>query len=138
MLLKTVVIKNFRTIENLQFALNEKANVIVGPNAIGKTTLLEAIRLTKATLAPRTMSESQQALMSLGAISPHNPTRLNIGALARDTSRPVEIDLTVQLTPAEITTLDALIPQLAVNLVRGMVGGAITPGPLARIIHPDL
>jgi predicted ATP-dependent endonuclease of OLD family len=78
MWLKTVAIKNFRSIENITVNFEPVANVIVGPNAIGKTTLLEAIRLTKATLAPRTPNETQQAFMSLGAISPHNPMLINL------------------------------------------------------------
>ena len=59
MWLKSIAIKNFRTIENLSISFDERANVIVGPNAIGKTTLLEAIRLAKAALAPRTVNETE-------------------------------------------------------------------------------
>ncbi|UYN96567.1 MAG: AAA family ATPase [Enhydrobacter sp.] len=79
MWLTTIGIINFRGIDNLTVPLGNRANVIVDPNAIGKTTLLEAMRLAKASLAPRTLDETQQVFISLGAISPHNPTRLAYG-----------------------------------------------------------
>src|ERR1035441_2369661 len=91
MWLRAVSVRNFRSIENLPITLDRRANVIVGPNAIGKTTLLEAIRLAKAALAPRTPNEAQQAFIGLGAVSPHNPYSMNYNALARDVARPVEI-----------------------------------------------
>ena len=134
MWLKTVTIKNFRSIENLPITFDRRANVIVGPNAIGKTTLLEAIRLTKATLAPRTQNEMQQTFMSLGAISPHNPMRFNFGALARDVSRPIEIEAAFELTPKEVQSLDSLVPQIETAIVRSGLGpSAIAQGPLALV-----
>ena len=39
--LKSVAIKNFRGLENIQIDFEKGINVIVGPNAIGKTTLLK-------------------------------------------------------------------------------------------------
>jgi predicted ATP-binding protein involved in virulence len=101
MWLKTAVIKNFRGIENLPINFDKRANVIVGPNAIGKTTLLEAIRLVKGVLSPRTPDETQQVFQSLGAIVPQNPTRFNYTALARDPDRAVEIDTAFALTQEE-------------------------------------
>jgi hypothetical protein len=134
MWLNTVAITNFRNIERLAFNLDRRATVIVGPNAIGKTTLLEAIRLTKATLTPRTLNETQQAFMSLGAISPHNPTTLNYAALARDIARPIEIDATFELSPNELQSLDELVPQFANAIVRAQMGPAANAqGQLALV-----
>jgi len=45
MIVKKVIIKNFRNIENLELVPDEKMNVFYGPNAQGKTNLLEAIWL---------------------------------------------------------------------------------------------
>lgn len=45
MIVKNVSIKNFRNIENVEFSPDEKMNVFYGPNAQGKTNLLEAIWL---------------------------------------------------------------------------------------------
>jgi predicted ATPase len=124
MWLKTVSIKNFRSIENISVSFDERANVIVGPNAIGKTTLLEAIRLAKATLAPRTPNETQQTLISLGAISPHNPMRLNYSALVRDISRPLEIEALFKLTSNEFEKLDTLISNFAIAIVKAGMGNS--------------
>ena len=54
MYLKMLEVKNFRALEDIRVEFNPRVNVIVGPNAIGKTTILEAIRLVKVLLAPRT------------------------------------------------------------------------------------
>jgi AAA ATPase domain len=124
MWLKTVSIKNFRSIENIFITFDKRANVIVGPNAIGKTTLLEAIRLTKATLAPRTQNEAQQTLISLGAISPHIPMRLNYSALVRDVSRSLEIEAMFELTSNETEQLDKLIPNFATAIIRAGIGNS--------------
>lgn len=136
MWLKTVAIKNFRTIENLHIELDQRANVIVGPNAIGKTTVLEAVRLAKATLAPRTLDEAQNVFTSLGAISPHNPTRLKISSLASDPTQTLQITATFELLDEELKGLDALVPQLAPSMVRAELGpAAVAQGPLALVQH---
>ena len=134
MWLKTVTIRNFRSIDNLPITFDRRANVIVGPNAIGKTTLLEAIRLTKAVLAPRTVNETQQAFIGLGALSPHNPLNVNYGALARDVARPIEIDAEFELTSSEVQEMDALAPRIATATVRAGLGPqALAQGPLALV-----
>ncbi len=45
MIIKNVLIKNFRNIKDVSFSPDEKMNVFYGPNAQGKTNLLEAIWL---------------------------------------------------------------------------------------------
>ncbi len=132
-MVKTAVMRNFRGIDHIPISFDRTANVIVGPNAIGKTTLLEAIRLAKATLAPRVPEETQQVLMSLGAIIPQNPTRFNYAALTGDPARPVEINTTFALTDDEVQSLDGLIPQLATSMVRAGMGSAIAQGPVALV-----
>lgn len=72
MRLAQFVAKNFRALEDVEVEFDNRVNVIVGPNAIGKTTVLEAIRFSKALLAPRTQNESQQTIMALGAGVPYN------------------------------------------------------------------
>src|ERR1700741_3100690 len=85
--LSKLTIKNFRSLQDLRMSFEPGVNLIVGPNAVGKSTVLEAIRLAKAVLAPRTNNETNQVLMSLGAMSPHLPQRLLPRALARDLNR---------------------------------------------------
>jgi predicted ATP-dependent endonuclease of OLD family len=46
--LKKLEIRNFRAITELTIDLAAGANLLVGPNAVGKTTVLEAIRMAKS------------------------------------------------------------------------------------------
>jgi len=52
MKIKKLRIQNFRGLSDVHFDFDQPTNVIVGPNAIGKTTILESIRLVKALLMP--------------------------------------------------------------------------------------
>jgi recombinational DNA repair ATPase RecF len=58
-----VVIRNLRALEDVDFELSPRINVVVGPNAVGKTTILQALRLTKALLAPRINTEPQNVVL---------------------------------------------------------------------------
>jgi AAA15 family ATPase/GTPase len=68
MRVKTLHVTNFRGLEEVSVEFEKDTSVIVGPNAIGKTTLFEAIRLLKSVLAPRYPQENQQTLQALGAL----------------------------------------------------------------------
>src|ERR1700721_4030289 len=120
--LKSARIRNFRALEEIDVEFESPVSVIVGPNAIGKTTLLEAIRLLKATVSPRTQSESTQALLSLGAAAPYNPQLLIPGALARDPTRAVEISCRYGLLAQEMETLQATLPQIATEFALRVAG----------------
>src|SRR5580693_3120215 len=120
--LKSLHIRNFRALEEIDVEFESPVSVIVGPNAIGKTTLLEAIRLLKATVAPRTQSESSQALLSLGAAAPYNPQLLIPDALTRDPRRAVEIRCRYVLLAKEIDLLQATLPQIATEFALRMAG----------------
>ena len=134
MWLKSLLVKNFRSIERIEVNFERRANVIVGPNAIGKTTLLEAIRLAKGTLAPRTASETQQVFAGLGAFSQHNPNNLNYSALARDITKPINIHTTFMLEDNEVSVLESQIVAIANSIVRSKMGSAaINQGPFTLI-----
>lgn len=98
--------------------------MIVGPNAAGKTTVLEAVRLAKALLAPRTAGEASQLLQSLGVSSPHVPQRLRLQAIAQDVSKPLVIRTHYEFAPDEIETLRAAKTQIATNLIQAQGGQA--------------
>lgn len=132
--LDTLAIRNFRGLENLTIKFGKTANVIVGPNAVGKTTLLEAVRLVKGTLAPRTFDETQNVFATLGAVSPHNLQRLNYAVLARDPTRSLNITAKFTLNPNELAGLDAMVPGLATAMVRASLGpGAAAHGPFVLV-----
>jgi predicted ATPase len=112
-------IKNFRAARHLEFATLKDINVIVGPNAVGKTTILEAIRLTKCVLSPRFFGESQQVLTSLGALSPHfavlGSQGFDFSALANDPLKDIELKLVLSISDDEIATLQSHTEQIALS-----------------------
>lgn len=45
MFIKTLEIKNFRSIENTIITFNKNLNILIGPNNSGKTTIIDALRI---------------------------------------------------------------------------------------------
>jgi energy-coupling factor transporter ATP-binding protein EcfA2 len=125
-----LVIKNFRALSDIDVEFARGINVIVGPNAIGKTTVLEGIRLVKALFSARTQSEAQQTLISLGAASPHDPRQLIPSGLFQTIEKPLEIRCGFELTEAETAQLKGARQQIVTNLVRSRMGPS-TPATLA-------
>jgi AAA15 family ATPase/GTPase len=122
MYIRHLVVRNFRALEDIEFDLIPRANVIVGPNAIGKTTILQALRLVKALLAPRSQNEAQQTLISLSAASPHFPQRLRGAALARDISKPLEVRASFVFTTTELAFFESKQTEIARSLAVAQLG----------------
>jgi predicted ATPase len=122
--LKTLKIKNFRALEDITVDFTTRVSVIVGPNAAGKTTVIEAIRLAKALLAPRTQNEAGQVLQSLGASSPHIPQRLRLQAITQDPTKPLVIRCHYEFTADEIELLKTNKGQIATSLIQSQGGQA--------------
>jgi predicted ATPase len=117
-----IAIRNLRALEDIDCDLSPRINVIVGPNAVGKTTILQALRLTKALLAPRINTEVQNVLVSLGAASPHFPQRVFLENLFRDPNKRVEVRCTYVLTDNDIGTLLESLPELVQAVVAARLG----------------
>jgi predicted ATP-binding protein involved in virulence len=122
MYVQHLAIRNFRALEDIDCELSPRINVIVGPNAVGKTTILQAMRLVKALLAPRTNHETQQVLISLGAATPHFPQRVFAESLLRDTNKPLEIRCTYVLTDNEIAILQGSNSEIVQSLIASRLG----------------
>ena len=133
MKLRNLRIENFRGLSQVDFNFDKPLAVIVGPNAIGKTTILEAIRLAKALLMPRYFQEGQQVLISLGATSPHPQLRnyLDLSALARDSSEPVKVGLRIELSPGETDYLASAKEVIALDVLRAQLARSDDDGQLA-------
>jgi len=116
MYLKSLVVKNFRVLEEIDVEFDPRVNVVVGPNAVGKTTLLEAIRFAKAMLAPRTQNESNQVMFALGASSPHNPQAMIYDAIAFDPRKALIVRCSYVLSDDEF---DFLQREESINLIAG-------------------
>ena len=139
MYLETVSIENFKALERIRIKFSPTANVIVGPNAVGKTTILEAIRLTKAVLAPRTPDEPQQTLIGLGAISPHLPQQINLATIARDVTQPINIICKFVLSDNEVARIDTISAQIVNSLVAARLGNnAANPIALTQFLSSPL
>ncbi len=102
MRLTAVQIENFRGLQDISFELASTATVIVGPNAVGKSSVLEAVRLAKAILAPRYDGESQQVLDSLSARIPSLNT-FKFDALVGDAASALRVALELSLTAEDIS-----------------------------------
>lgn len=122
MFIQSVHIQNFRSLEDVRLDFQTKASVIVGPNAAGKTTILEAIRLVKSILAPRTASEAANALFSLGIASPHVPNRLRIEAIARNSTLPVVISCRFRISNVELELLKSSLDSIARSIIQARLG----------------
>src|SRR5690349_6792941 len=109
-------ISNFRAIENIEVEFDTLVSVIIGPNAIGKTTILEAVRLAKSVLAARTQNEASQTLFSLGISSPHMPQRLFPAALTTNPQLPTFVKCSFKVEPAELLAMENMSPRLSANL----------------------
>lgn len=118
-------IRSFRGLEDIEFSPRPGINVLVGPNAVGKTSVLEAIRLTKALLAPRYRDEVAQVLQSLGAATPHmmfGEQQIDFSAIAGTIQRPLEISVEFSVSQRELQILGRNEPQLAQAMVRSRIG----------------
>lgn len=131
--LKKLEIENFRSITKLNLDFVNGGNILVGPNAVGKTTVLEAIRLAKAVLVPRTPNEATQVLVSLGVISQHLPQQINFEAIASDTAQEVKISCHFELAENEVDRLPEVTERLAQNIVANRQGISLPAGYFALI-----
>lgn len=129
-----VAVKNFRNLEDIRLDFSTKASVIVGPNAAGKTTILEAIRLVKSLLAPRTASEATNVLYSLGIASPHVPNRLRVEAVARDPTLPLVISCHYKLSNEEIDVLKQSLNAITRSIIQSGMGQNVPPDALIAYI----
>jgi predicted ATPase len=131
--LSSINVRNFRSLTELSMEFADGANLIVGPNAVGKTTVLEAIRLAKAVLAPRTAQESGQVLVGLGATSQQLRQMFNFGAIAKDAAKPVEITCKFRLREAEVAVLDDAFGELCRAIVAAQRGISLDAGPFSLV-----
>ena len=135
MKINRIRIENFKGLQSIDFTVDKATNVIVGPNAVGKTTILEGIRLIKGLLAPRYYQESQQVLISIGALSPHfqylGNRAIDFRALANDCTRDVLITLDFRLSDTECALVELKEGQLALLLLRSRTGRADEQGQFA-------
>lgn len=133
MYISHIYVRNFRSLTELSMEFTRGANLIVGPNAVGKTTVLEAIRLAKAVLAPRTQQEARQVMIQLSATSGQLPQMFNFAAIAKDTAKPIEIRCTFHLTENELSSLSTLTEDISSRIAAAQAGISMDSGPFALV-----
>jgi len=120
--LKRLRVSNFRSLEEIDVEFDSLVSVIIGPNAIGKTTILEAIRLAKAVLSPRTPNEANQTLNSLGITSPHIPQGMFPAAVTSNSNKLTEIGAVFKMEAEEVQNVRNLLPKLVPILAQQSIG----------------
>lgn len=138
MKLNRVIIRNFRKLNDVEFSMSRDISVIVGPNAVGKSSIFEAIRLAKSILFPRSNDELRQVLVALGATSAHfahGQFQYDFSALAGDTARPVLISLLLKLSSDEVEAIQSAIPQITRNLLMAQLGRQANDGALDMVAY---
>lgn len=130
MKIRELIIRNFRGLEDIEISFRRHTCLIAGPNAIGKSTILEAIRLNRSILLSRYPTEGQSILFALGAAA--NPNQMMIrggyfdfSAIARDPSKEILIRLSVQLEEHELAKINKSTQALALDQLRGSLGNQL-------------
>lgn len=129
--IKRLSVRNFRGLERISLEAGPGLNVIAGPNAVGKTTVLESIRLAKSLLAQRFNGEAQQVLASLGSVQhgmitpdamfmtlPNNPNAL------------ISIALEVGVTANELAVVRATSSQIAIMMLQTELARGLNQSPI--------
>lgn len=101
MKIEQVRVRNFRGLKDVNFKTDESCILVVGPNAVGKSTIFEAIRLNKAFLFPNTQSEAIIVLNSLKAITPDQQGFIP-AILLNDSNQKLEISIDFSIDSSDI------------------------------------
>jgi predicted ATPase len=119
-----VSITNLRRLASIEFDCQPSLNTIVGPNGIGKSSILDAIRLLKAVMLPTQPNEGHQTLQSMGVIN------ASTGGIAFDTvagnkQLPVSIVVSFCLTATDNTAIADAAGLAAFRLENRMLQGGM-------------
>ena len=93
--LQTLSLRNFRTYARLDLPIHPGATLFFGPNAAGKTSILEAVAMLAMTRSPRTHSDRELIYWHTPHTSELPATARISGTVARNT-RDVRLDIIIQ------------------------------------------
>ena len=94
MTLKNLFLQNFRSYTKSNFSFDPKLTIIVGPNASGKSNLVEAICMLSLGKSFRTSKEKQ--LITFGKLVSH------IRGEILENSEEEQLEVTVSINPQEV------------------------------------
>ena len=114
MQLISLKVTNFRAIERVDLQTRGKpsALVIAGPNAVGKSTVLEAVRLAKSLLSPSFHNEQELTMRDMGVL-PANSIQIDEDQLYRNLAKPLHVSMRFALTDSELLFLRSRIDSWA-------------------------
>lgn len=95
MILKSLSLQNFRNYPKREFEFSEKTNLIIGPNAVGKTNILEAIYLLASGRCFRVKGMEREAIRygkEIGRVSGEINELSNYPPFAKGYGRAQQID----------------------------------------------
>lgn len=101
MKINNIRIQNFRKLADINFNCKGSINTIVGPNGVGKSSIIEAIRLLKSILLQSQDNEAITALQVMGIFSPQNQS-VTFDAICSDLNKQTKIGLTISLNEDEL------------------------------------
>jgi len=126
---------NFRGLWDIKLHETQAVNVIVGPNAVGKSTFLEAIRLSKSILSPRFPNEAQQSLATIGVLSPQfqavGSNVIDFAAIANDATKEVRIGFTVELGDDDLGIVRSATEQISITILQNQLANSGNRGTFA-------
>jgi DNA replication and repair protein RecF len=125
MLLRSVSLRAIRSYERLDLDLEPGLVLIVGPNGVGKTNLLEAVHVGSQGFSPRTRSDAE--VIRMGAEAGR------IALLGERATVPVELEVTLQLNAGKRAKVNGA-PLRAAEQLRSEVGALVfTPDRLVVV-----
>ncbi len=96
MQLQTLRLRNFRNYTRLDLTLTAGATLLYGPNAAGKTSILEAAYLLAMTRSPRTANDRELVCWH-APIMPDVPVTAHVGASVSRRFGPTQLDAIIQV-----------------------------------------
>lgn len=118
---KRISITNFRRLKEISFDFAPSITTIVGPNGVGKSSILDAIRLVKAILLPSTENETQNTLQFMGLYSQPQGNVL-LENISGDSSKETIIDLRIEVTQDEILILKQDFGSFIIERLQNQLG----------------
>lgn len=106
MRIENIRIRNFKGLKNIELKTDTTATLIVGPNAVGKSTILESIRVNKSFLFPNIQNEANVVLNSMKAISPDQQNIIT-SSLLNENEKKLEITIEFAIEDSEISSVES-------------------------------